>query len=76
MSTNEEAPHLKVLREHKHIYDLYQRTGEVVSFHPHVQAAVAAAYRVHDPYYHYNSGCAICTVEMLTTAYKWYETQI
>lgn len=74
-STTNEKPHLKKLAEHKHIYDFYVQTGEVVGLHPHVKDEIVSAYRVEFPFYHYNMACPSCTIEMLETIYKWYGKQ-
>lgn len=73
---SEENPHLKTLSNHKHIYDLYIKCGEIVSFHHHIQAEVLEAYRSYDPNYRYQNTCPVCVAEFLNTAYKWYESEI
>ena len=73
---SEENPHLKTLSNHKHIYDLYMKCGEIVSFHHHIQAEVLEAYRSHDPNYRYQNTCPVCVAEFLNTAYKWYELEM
>jgi len=75
-STNNEDGHLKVLSEHKHIYDFYIKTGEVVNLHPHIKADIVNAYKVEFPHYHYNMACAACTIEMLVQVYRWFENKI
>lgn len=74
-STIEEKQHLKKLAEHKHIYDFYMKTGEVVNLHPHIKNEIVNAYRVEFPHYHYNMACSACTLEMLVQVYRWYEKQ-
>lgn len=73
---SEENPHLKTLSNHKHIYDLYMKCGEIVNFHHHIQAEILEAYRSHDPHYHYQNTCPVCVAEFLVTAYKWYNNEI
>jgi len=75
-STVEEKPHLKTLSEHKHVYDFFMRSQELVGFHPHIQDAVFNAYMVEHPHFHVNRTCPACLVEALITVYKWYETQV
>ena len=70
--TKQEEPHLKVLSQHKHIYDLFMQTGEVVNLHPHIKEEIVNAYRIEHPHYHYNSNCSACIAEMLTTIYSYY----
>jgi hypothetical protein len=70
----EEKEHLKVLSMHKHIYDHFLKTGEIVNLYPHIREEIVAAYRVEYPHYRYNGGCYSCVVEMLKTIYRWYET--
>lgn len=69
----EEKSYLKVLQDHKHIYDRYKMTGEIVNLHPHIKEEIANAYRVEHPNYYYNKACPICVIEMLETVYQWYE---
>lgn len=68
-----EKPHLKVLSNHKHIYDLYIKTGEIVNLYPHIKNEIIEAYKVEHPHYHCNISCPACVAEMLVTIYKWYE---
>mgnify|MGYP006266940817 CR=1 FL=1 len=68
-----EKPHLKVLQQHKYIYDRFVQTGEVVNLYPHIRQEIVDAYKVEHPNYHYNGGCYACVVEMLNTIYRWYE---
>ena len=73
--TAEEKPHLKTLLEHKHIYDFFMRSQELVGFHPHIQDAVFNAYMVYDPHFHVNRTCPACVAEALVKIYKWYENE-
>lgn len=77
MPINEEPNYLKVFAKHKHIYDFYYKSGEMVNFHHDIQDELLAAYReAKDPYYDYNRRCPACVCEFLTTIYRWYEQQI
>jgi len=68
-----EDKHLQTLLKHKHIYDLYARTQEIVGLSPEIRGEIVNAYRnLHDAHYHHNDGCQMCIVEMLTTIYSWY----
>jgi hypothetical protein len=71
-----EKPHLQTLLKHKHIYDMYMKTQELVGFAPHIRNEVVNAYKVEHPHYDYNANCHICVCEMLVTIYKWYNTQL
>ena len=75
-STTNEDGHLKTLAEHKHIYDFYLKTGEVVGLHPHIKGEIVNAFKVENPHYHYNQSCSACTCEMLVTVYRWFENKI
>jgi hypothetical protein len=72
-----EDKHLQTLLRHKHIYDLFARTNEIVGLTPEVRGEITNAYRqIHDAHYHYNDGCHTCIVEMLVTIYSWYNKEI
>ena len=75
-SIKKEELHLTILSNHKHIYDLYVLTGELVNFHPHIRKEVADAYRVENPYFVYNDNCSACICEMIVTIYKYYNQKI
>lgn len=67
---------LKILSKHKHIYDLYALTGELVNFHADIHNEVINAYREVHPHYHYNRNCPSCVCDMLNEVYKYYKTKI
>lgn len=69
-------PHLKVLAKHKHIYDLYAQTGELVNFNADIHNEVIEAYRVVNPHYHYNRNCPACVCDMLKDVYKYYNSTL
>lgn len=73
MSTSEEEKHLQTLLEHKHIYDFFIRSGELINFAPHIRNEVVNAYRYFNPYYQYRESCGACIAEMIVTIYRWYE---
>ena len=75
-STPDVAPHLKVLQKHKHIYDFYVHTGELVNFHADIHNEVIEAYRVVNPHYHYNRSCPACVCDMLKDVYKYYNSTL
>ena len=71
-----EDKHLQTLLKHKHIYDLFARTNEIVGLTPEVRGEISNAYRqLHDAHYHYNDGCHTCIVEMLMTIYSYYQNK-
>lgn len=74
--TPDVAPHLKVLQKHKHIYDLYAQTGELVNFSADIHNEVIEAYRVVNPHYHYNRSCPACVCDMLKDVYNYYNKTI
>lgn len=76
MLTLPEEKHLQILLRHKHIYDLFEKTGELVGFHHDIQAEVVEAYRVEHPHYHYNNRCRACILEMIHTIYSWYKSKV
>lgn len=71
-----EGKHLQTLLKHKHIYDLYEKTDEIVGFSHEIQNEVLEAYKVHDPHYHYQRTCPVCVAQFLHTVYSWLKTQI
>ena len=75
--TTEEERHLQTFADHKHIHEFFQRTGEMVNFHLHIQIELLAAYRgLFDPYYDYLKTCPVCVAEFLTMAYRRYNEKI
>ena len=74
MLTESEQRHLETFARHRHIYDLFDRSGELVNFHHHIQAELLEAYReLVDPYYRYSNTCPVCVAEFITTIYRWYD---
>jgi hypothetical protein len=71
--TNVDLPHLAVFAKHKHFYDFFDKTGELVNFHAEIQNELLTAYHnLFDPYYHYQRTCAACVAGFLTLAYRQY----
>jgi hypothetical protein len=70
--TQEEELHLTTLSKHKHIFDFYMKTQEIVNFHPHIRLEVVNAYKFWNPHYHYDDKCPVCIAEMLHTIYSFY----
>jgi hypothetical protein len=67
---------LKVLAKHKHIYDLYAQTGELVNFSADIHNEVINAYKEINPHYHYNRNCPACVCDMLKDVYNYYNKKI
>ncbi len=76
MLTKEENSYSKVFDKHRHIYDLFERSGELVNFHHEIQSELLEAYRegTGDHHYNYPRHCPACIAEFLTKVYKWYDT--
>lgn len=75
MST--EGEYLQTLSKHKHIYDFFIKTGELVNYFPHIRNEVDNAYRnLVDPYHKYNVNCGACVAENLVKVYKWHEKHL
>lgn len=55
---------------------MFEKTGELVNFHPHIRKEVADAYRVEHPHFHYNDNCTACICEMITTIYRYYNSKV
>lgn len=74
---SEEEKHLQTFAEHQHINQFFQRTGEMVNFHLHIQHELLSAYRgLFDPTYDYLKTCPACVAEFLTLAYRRYAEKI
>lgn len=73
MSMNVEEKHLQILSKHKHIYDLFTQTGEVVNLNHDIQKEIVDAYKVYFTYFTYNNNCLACVTEMLGIIYRWYD---
>ena len=64
----------EIFDKHRHYYDFYHRTGEIVNFHHDVQIELLNEYRrVKDAYYHYNNNCNVCVIDFLNLIYRWYD---
>lgn len=67
--------YIDILERHKHFYDFYMKTGEIVNFNIDVQNELLYVYRAYkDPYYHLNRSCPVCISEFLKSVYSLYET--
>jgi hypothetical protein len=71
-----DAKHLDVLLRHKHHYDLFIRTGELINFTQDVQNELLDVMRVREPYYTYNNRCGACVGSFLVTIYKTFANDI
>ena len=71
-----EDQHLQTLSTHKHIYDLFEQTGELINFTAEIQNEIVNVYKIENPHYHYNRSCRACVCDMIKTIYNWYNTKI
>ena len=63
-----------VFDKHRHFYDFYHKTGEIVNFHHDIQSELLNEYRrLKDEYYHYNTNCKVCVIDFLNLIYRWYD---
>ena len=66
----------EILDKHRHFYDFFHKTGELVNFHHDIQSELLNEYRkLKDEYYHYNTNCKVCVTDFLNTIYRWYDIQ-
>ena len=68
--------HLAILLKHKHFYDLFKATGELVAFTFEVQNELLEVMRTKDPYYQYNGRCGACVAAFLTNVYNRFNEQL
>ena len=68
--------HLAILSKHKHIYDLFELTGELINFTSDIQNEIVSVYKIENPHYHYNRTCPACVCDMIKTIYNWYNKKI
>jgi hypothetical protein len=71
-----EERHLQTLLKHKHFYDLFIKTGELIGFTHEIQNELLEVYKVADPIYTYNSRCGACVGTFLVNVYKTFNEQI
>jgi len=71
-----DAKHLETLLKHKHFYDLFIRTGELVGFTHEIQNDLLNVYRLADPIYTYNNRCGACIGTFLVNVYKTFNEQL
>jgi hypothetical protein len=71
-----DAKHLETLLKHKHFYDLFIRTGELVGFTHEIQNDLLNVYRLADPIYTYNSRCGACVGTFLVNVYNTFNEQL
>ena len=76
-STPPVSKHFQTFAAHRHFWEFFQRTGELVNFHHPIQQELLDAYRAEvDAYYHYNNNCAVCVVEFLNKVYRFYNEKM
>jgi len=72
-----ENNYLEIFAKHKHYYDMFAASGEVVNFNHDVQDELLEAYRgLFDEYYNYSRTCKVCVIEFLMLAYRKYLNKI
>jgi hypothetical protein len=71
-----DAKHLETLLKHKHFYDLFTTSGELVGFTMEIQNELLDIYRTIDPYYTYNNRCGGCVGGFLVNVYKRFNEQL
>jgi hypothetical protein len=71
-----DATSLAVLSKHKHYYDLFMKTGELVGFTHEIQNELLQVYKKADPIYTYNSRCGACVGTFLVNVYKTFHEQL
>jgi hypothetical protein len=67
-----DAESLAVLSKHKHFYELFMKTGELVGFSHEIQNELLQVYRKADPIYTYNNRCGACVGTFLVNVYKTF----
>jgi hypothetical protein len=71
-----DARHLETLLRHKHFYDLFKVTGELVAFTNEIQNELLEVMRTRDPYYTYNNRCGACIGTFLNNVYNTFNEQL
>lgn len=70
------AKHLEILLKHKHHYDLFIRSGEIVNFSIDIQDELLQVIRLKVPHYEYNRRCDACVCEFLVLTYKQFKDEL
>lgn len=71
-----DSRHLEILLKHKHFYDLFKTSGELVSFTHEAQNELLEVMRTKDPYFTYNHRCGACVGTFLVNVYKTFNEYI
>lgn len=71
-----EERHLAILLKHKHFYDLFIKTGELVGFAHDIQGELLEVYKLADPIYSYNNRCGACVGAFLCNVYNRFKDQL
>lgn len=74
--TKLDEKHLAILLKHKHFYDLFIKTGELVGFTHDIQAELLEVYKIADPIYTYNNRCGACVGTFLSNVYITFKDQL
>lgn len=68
--------HLEILLRHKHHYDLFMRSGEIVNFNADIQDELLSVIKLKIPHYDYNRRCDACVCEFLVLTYKQFKDEL
>ena len=71
-----DAKHLATLLKHKHFYDLFKTSGELVGFTHEIQNELLEVMRTKDPIYQYNGRCGACVGNFLANVYNTFNEQL
>jgi len=69
-------PAVETLKRHKHFYDLFISSGELVNFNHDIQNELLELLRVKHPGYEYNRRCDACVCEFLVLVYRAYKAEL
>ena len=75
-SVKEDTKHIQVLLKHRHHYELFIRTGELVNFSAETQTELFNIYKERKPNYDYNRRCAACVAEFLVHVYSEFKNEL
>lgn len=71
-----DSKHLETLLKHKHHYDLFKTSGELVGFSHEAQNELLEVMRTKDPYFTYNNRCGACVGSFLVNVYKTFSDEL
>ena len=74
--TKTDDKRLPIYLKHKHIYELFVISGEVINFTHEAQDELLSVYQIDFPHHTYNKRCPACVAEFLSLAYRYFESKI